>query len=53
MIALTKHVIKNNGYNEWTIDQFGQAVCPCGNSIEIDGKCPNGHISPVRQEGMI
>lgn len=23
-------------------------VCPCGNTIEQDGTCPNGHESPLK-----
>jgi hypothetical protein len=22
-------------------------ICPCGNTIEIDGECPYGHKSPI------
>ena len=22
--------------------------CPCGKVIETDGRCPNGHVSPLR-----
>lgn len=27
--------------------------CPCGNVIEQDGICPNGHESPLRTMGLI
>lgn len=27
--------------------------CPCGHSIEWDGQCPEGHVSPLRAAGMI
>lgn len=28
-------------------------VCPCGHTIEQDGVCPNGHVSPLRTAGLI
>jgi hypothetical protein len=28
-------------------------LCPCGNVIEQDGICPNGHESPLRTMGVI
>lgn len=28
-------------------DPFGDLECPCGNRIEPDGVCPNGHASPL------
>ena len=27
--------------------------CPCGYTIELDGECPDGCVSAVRQLGMI
>lgn len=51
---LIKHVLEtSDNYEEWTTNRYNQLICPCDNCIEIDGNCPNGHISPVRQEGMI
>ena len=37
----------------WQQNRLGDLICPCGNTIELDGKCPNGHISPLRQHGYI
>lgn len=28
-------------------------ICPCGDTIELDGECPEGHVSPLRLAGMI
>jgi len=28
-------------------------VCPCGDLIEHDGVCPEGHVSPLRELGLI
>lgn len=44
------------GYTDWTTDDMGissNLICPCGHVIEQDGSCPNGHVSPLRQEGFI
>lgn len=27
--------------------------CPCGDEIEQDGVCPDGHVSPLRAMGWI
>ncbi len=32
----------------WQWDDDGEAViCPCGDKIELDGTCPEGHESPA------
>jgi hypothetical protein len=28
-------------------------ICPCGDEIEQDGMCSEGHLSPLKQEGLI
>lgn len=38
---------------EWTTDGMGVLICPCGNRVELDGKCPNDHVSPLREAGLI
>ena len=30
-----------------------ELICPCGDTIELDGECPEGHVSPLRLAGMI
>jgi hypothetical protein len=42
----------------WDIDSEGYGldfllICPCGDVIEQDGECPDGHISPLREQGLI
>lgn len=27
--------------------------CPCGHTIEDDGRCPSGHVSPFRAAGLV
>lgn len=31
----------------------GLLVCPHGHSIEQDGECPDGCVSPLREIGLI
>lgn len=36
----------------WTYS--GDALsCPCGHTIEDDGRCPSGHVSPFRAAGLV
>jgi hypothetical protein len=28
-------------------------ICPCGNTIEHDGRCPEGCVSPLLSMGLI
>lgn len=38
----------------WEIDAYGDLLtCPCGYTIEIDGRCPSGCVSPLRELGLI
>jgi len=40
----------------WEHDGFGFdacLICPCGDTIEMDGECPQGCVSPLREMGMI
>lgn len=38
---------------DWTTDGLGTFICPCGNRVEDDGQCPNGHKSPMLKAGII
>ena len=37
----------------WTVDSSEVIICPCGDAIELDGVCPEGHESPLMTMGMI
>jgi hypothetical protein len=37
----------------WEVDYDDCLICPCGDRIEDDGKCPNGCVSPLITAGMI
>jgi hypothetical protein len=38
----------------WEVGYYGDSfICPCGDEIELDGKCPQGCISPMMSLGMI
>lgn len=38
---------------DWQVGRDGTITCPCGHRIEDDGECPNGHVSPLRDAGLI
>lgn len=38
--------------DDWEVDD-GLLICPCGNTIEQDGRCPEGCVSPLITMGMI
>lgn len=38
----------------WEVGGYGDTlVCPHGDEIEMDGRCPEGCVSPLRSAGMI
>lgn len=40
----------------WETDGMGidsMLVCPHGHTIEQDGRCPDGCVSPLREQGLI
>lgn len=37
----------------WKFTRVGDLVCPCGEQIEPDAVCGGGHVSPLREEGLI
>ena len=38
----------------WEVGPYGDSfICPCGDEIEMDGCCPEGHQSPLFDLGMI
>lgn len=40
--------------SDWEVGSYGDTlICPCGNEIELDGKCPEGCVSIVRSMGLI
>jgi len=52
---MLQEILEETGYADegWETDGLGQLVCPCGHTIEEDGKCPNGCKSPLIELGMI
>lgn len=38
---------------DWESDNMGMLICPCGHRVEMDGECPEGHVSPIRKQGLI
>ena len=44
------------GAEDWETDGYGIdscLICPHGHTIEQDGRCPEGCISPLRAYGLI
>lgn len=38
---------------DWEVENDAVLICPCGERVEYDGECPEGHVSPLRAAGMI
>lgn len=45
-------ILSSLGFDDWEGD-MSVLVCPCGYTIEHDGECDNGCVSPLREMGMI
>jgi hypothetical protein len=45
-------ILASLGFDDWEGD-MDILTCPHGWTIELDGGCPDGCISPLRQLGMI
>jgi hypothetical protein len=39
--------------NGWEYVDDSVLMCPCGDNIEWDGECAEGHVSPIRRAGLI
>lgn len=50
MVMIPKEVLPDGWHEEPHINGL---ICPCGSSIELDGECPNGHVSPLVKKGLI
>lgn len=55
---LIEEFLEENGYAAvgWETDGMGMdsmLVCPHGTTIEQDGRCPQGCVSPLRTSGLI
>lgn len=54
MMQVRKELVEMEKYEYWMVDSYtGTFICPCGLNVEDDGSCPEGHVSPLRQEKMI
>ena len=40
-------------YPDWEVYDEVTLGCPCGDTIEWDGRCPQGCVSPLRTLGLI
>lgn len=49
-------LLEEIGAAGWSSDGMGVdalLICPCGDTIEQDGRCPQGCVSPLRTAGLI
>jgi hypothetical protein len=53
MTEMKRQMLRDMGYDEWSVTRTGVLECPCGHRVEDDGECPEGHESPLREMGMI
>lgn len=53
MLGMKRDLVEGYNGEDWDVGPAGTIMCPCGHRIEDDGKCPNGHRSPLLQEGLI
>lgn len=52
-IKMIEDALVTSGYEEWTVINESVLRCPHGHRIEMDGDCPEGCKSPLKQEGLI
>jgi hypothetical protein len=50
---MTAEILAAEGYDDWEVEDDSVLRCPCGHLVEYDGACPSGHVSPLREVGMI
>lgn len=48
-----QEILDDNGYTDWEVIDEATLVCPHGTTIEADGTCPEGCVSPLLRLGMI
>lgn len=47
-----QELLDDLGYSDWDGD-YDMLICPCGYAIELDGRCPDGCVSPLLLIGAI
>ena len=51
--ADTARQIIKDSHPDWEVEDDSVLRCPCGYLVEYDGSCPEGHVSPFRELGLI
>jgi len=46
-------VLAGLGADDWLADGDDLLICPHGSTIELDGRCPDGCVSPLISAGLI
>lgn len=47
-----QELLDEHGFDDWEGD-MDALTCPCGYTIELDGRCPDGCVSPLISLGVI
>ena len=50
--AQLQAMLNDFGFHDWIAD-CGLLTCPDGYTIELDGTCPDGCVSPLRRAGLV
>ncbi len=50
MTEMANEILAGTG---WEAEHESVLICPCGNTIEWDGQCPECGPSPLRSMGLI
>ena len=48
-----QEMIEDAGFHDWEVQDDVTLICPHGNTIEWDGQCSKGCISPLMELGLI
>jgi hypothetical protein len=53
MEELAVMLLEENGFDNWEVESDVTLICPCGDTIEWDGTCSDGCVSPLIQLGVM
>ncbi len=52
MAEMAREILDDAG-SDWEVEDESVLICPCGDTIEWDGACPECGPSPLRTLGLI
>ena len=53
MLETARTLLTDNGFTGWEVVDESTLSCPHGHTIEWDGSCPDGCVSPLLELGLI